>query len=281
MQVRLVSSKVLPRGLWWSHLVHRARPRTTTATAWAACPVPPSRFIHPILAPLVVTLLRPGYYSRQQRLKPAASLPYTRCKAQVADPHPTTRPTPPPPHGMHTRDTPYAHNSRHEAQIRAPTDSQQEHALHTQSQYKMAASGTGSLRMALGHRAMAKKYNDTVTIVQQEPVSPEVSSIRRRDGREEHESCKSPSRLSLSVRPRDQPSGNQRRRELRGPESSPRVAYVMGVGQGGLQERKDLRPVLFFCARVPHMHGFVPRRRLWGSRMNSSMDVDAGCAVQP
>ena len=46
----------------------------------------------------------------------------------------------------------------------------------------MAASG--SLRMALGHRAMAKKYNDTqAPIVQPEPVSPEVNSASREEGR--------------------------------------------------------------------------------------------------
>jgi hypothetical protein len=46
------------------------------------------------------------------------------------------------------------------------------------STHQMAASG--SLRMALGHRAMAKKYNDTqAPVAQPEPVSPEVNSARR------------------------------------------------------------------------------------------------------
>lgn len=74
----------------------------------------------------------------------------------------------------------------------------------------MAASG--SLRMALGHRAMAKKYNDTqAPIVQPEPVSPEVNSStsweEERGVRDTHGAWQV--FMCVCVRPPAEPSGKQ------------------------------------------------------------------------
>jgi len=117
----------------------------------------------------------------------------------------------------------------------------------------MAASG--SLRMALGHRAMAKKYNDTqAPIVQPEPVSPEVNSASREEERKGRETqgawqvfmygCTAPARAFWKA---------GRRPRGRGLVQVPlRKAGVREVGWTRWSAwARDLRPAL---------HVYVPRR---------------------